>query len=52
MDTIRKGSKGADVRKCQKLLVQHGYDIAVDGVKFKNLTKEQYELLYKLKGST
>ena len=28
------------------------YDIAVDGVKFKNLTKEQYELLYKLKGST
>lgn len=31
MDTIRKGSKGADVRKCQKLLVQHGYDIAVDG---------------------
>ncbi len=28
------------------------YDIVVDGVKFKNLTKEQYELLYKLKGST
>lgn len=28
------------------------YDIIVDGVKFKNLTKEQYELLYKLKGST
>ena len=28
------------------------YDIEVDGVKFKKLTKEQYELLYKLKGST
>ena len=28
------------------------YDIVVDGVKFKKLTKEQYELLYKLKGST
>jgi len=28
------------------------YDIEVDGVKFKRLTKEQYELLYKLKGST
>ena len=28
------------------------YDIVVEGVKFKNLTKEQYELLYKLKGST
>ena len=28
------------------------YDIAVDGVKFKELTKEQFELLYKLKGST
>ena len=28
------------------------YDIAIDGVKFKELTKEQFELLYKLKGST
>ena len=28
------------------------YDIEIDGVKFKDLTKEQYELLYKLKGST
>ena len=28
------------------------YDIEVDGVKFKGITKEQYELLYKLKGST
>ena len=28
------------------------YDIEIDGVKFKDLTKEQYELLYRLKGST
>jgi len=28
------------------------YGIEIDGVKFKNLTKEQYELLYRLKGST
>ena len=28
------------------------YDIAIDGVKFKGLSKEQYELLYRLKGST
>ena len=28
------------------------YDIAIDGVKFKELTKEQFELLYKRKGST
>jgi len=28
------------------------YDIAIDGVKSKELTKEQFELLYKLKGST
>ena len=35
----------------QKILGE-SITIAVDGVKFKNLTKEQYELLYKLKGST
>ena len=28
------------------------YSIEIDGVKFKSLTKEQYELLYRLKGST
>ena len=28
------------------------YDIEVDGVKFSNINKEQYELLYRLKGST
>ncbi len=28
------------------------YDIEIDEVKFKDLTKEQYELLYRLKGST
>ena len=28
------------------------YDIEIDGVKFKDLTKEQYELIYRLKGST
>ena len=28
------------------------YSIEIDGVKFKNLTKEQYELMYRLKGST
>lgn len=31
MDTIKRGSKGADVRKCQKLLVQQGYKVGVDG---------------------
>ena len=28
------------------------YDIEIDGVKFSNINKEQYELLYRLKGST
>ena len=28
------------------------YDIEIDGVKFRGITKEQYELLYRLKGST
>ena len=28
------------------------YDIVIDGVKFRGITKEQYELLYRLKGST
>ena len=28
------------------------YGIEIDGVKFSNMTKEQYELLYHLKGST
>ena len=28
------------------------YDIEIDGVKFSNISKEQYELLYRLKGST
>ena len=28
------------------------YGIEIDGVKFNNMTKEQYELLYRLKGST
>ena len=28
------------------------YDIEIDGIKFKDITKEQYELLYRLKGST
>lgn len=28
------------------------YGLEIDGVKFKELTKEQYELLYRLKGST
>jgi hypothetical protein len=31
MDTIRRGDKGADVRKCQQLLNLHGYNVAVDG---------------------
>ena len=28
------------------------YDIEIDGIRFNNLSKEQYELLYKMKGST
>jgi len=31
MDTIRRGSKGADVRRCQKILVEDGYDVSIDG---------------------
>ena len=31
MDTIKRGAKGADVRKLQKLLKQHGYSLSVDG---------------------
>jgi len=31
MDIIQKGSKGADVRKLQKLLKQHGYTLSIDG---------------------
>jgi len=45
-----KGKKVLKDKKWSKEIAE--YDIAVDGVKFKNLTKEQYELLYKLKGST
>ena len=44
------GKKVLKDKKWSKEIAE--YDIAVDGVKFKNLTKEQYELLYKLKGST
>ena len=45
-----EGKKVLKDKKWSKEIAE--YDIAVDGVKFKNLTKEQYELLYKLKGST
>ena len=44
------GKKVLKDKKWSKEITE--YDIEVDGVKFKNLTKEQYELLYKLKGST
>ena len=44
------GKKVLKDKKWSKEIAE--YDIEVDGVKFKNLTKEQYELLYKLKGST
>jgi polyphosphate kinase 2 len=45
-----EGKKALKDKKWSKEIEE--YDIVVDGVKFKNLTKEQYELLYKLKGST
>ena len=44
------GKKVLKDKKWSKEITE--YDIEIDGVKFKNLTKEQYELLYKLKGST
>ena len=45
--------EGKKVLKDKKWSIEiEEYDIIVDGVKFKNLTKEQYELLYKLKGGT
>jgi len=45
-----EGKKALKDKKWTKEIEE--YDIVLDGVKFKNLTKEQYELLYKLKGST
>ena len=45
-----EGNKALKDKKWTKEIEE--YDIVLDGVKFKNLTKEQYELLYKLKGST
>ena len=44
------GKKILKDRKWSKEIPE--YDIEIDGVKFKDLTKEQYELLYRLKGST
>ena len=44
------GKKVLKEKKWSKEIPEYG--IEIDGVKFKNLTKEQYELLYRLKGST
>lgn len=49
MEMIKKGSKGADVRKCQKLLVQHGYKVGVDG-DFGNGTETAVIAFQKSKG--
>ena len=44
------GKKVLKEKKWSKEIPEYG--IEIDGVKFKDLTKEQYELLYRLKGST
>ena len=44
------GKKALKDKKWSKEIPE--YSIEIDGVKFKNLTKEQYELMYRLKGST
>jgi len=44
------GKKALKDKKWSKEIPE--YSIEIDGVKFKSLTKEQYELLYRLKGST
>ena len=45
-----KGKKVLRDKKWAKEIPE--YDIEIDGVKFANINKEQYELLYRLKGST
>tara|TARA_B100000427_G_scaffold323590_1_gene327301 strand:- start:726 stop:1559 length:834 start_codon:yes stop_codon:yes gene_type:complete len=45
-----EGKKSLVDKKWSKEIPDYG--IEIDGVRFKNLSKEQYELLYKLKGST
>ena len=44
------GKKALKDKKWSKEIPE--YSIEIDGVKFKSLTKEQYELMYRLKGST
>ena len=44
------GKKALKDKKWSKEIPE--YSIEIDGVKFKDLTKVQYELMYRLKGST
>ena len=44
------GKKALKDKKWSKEIPE--YSIEIDGVKFKDLTKAQYELMYRLKGST
>lgn len=48
---IRKGSNGADVRKCQQLLTDAGYSTAVDGV-FGSGTEKQVKAFQSANGLT
>ena len=45
-----KGKKTLKDKKWTRELID--YDITIDGIRFNNLSKEQYEFLYKMKGST